>query len=133
MLIKTILNTVEKFKSFVYKKVFWKKIAGIASDTLIIEMAARKNSRGDCPTCLKPCPTYDKQPLRHYEYVPLWGFRTYFSYAPRRVECREHGVHVEKLPWCSGKEHLTKTYQLFLANWAKRLSWKEVAFVFKAS
>jgi hypothetical protein len=24
--------------------------------------------------------------------VPLWGIPTYFCYAPRRVECGEHGV-----------------------------------------
>lgn len=100
---------------------------------LIVELLARKNSRGECATCGLCCPTYDTQPSRDYEYVPLWGMRVYFRYAPRRVDCKEHGIHVERVPWACGKERLTKSYQLFLANWAKRLSWKEVADVFKAS
>lgn len=132
MLVHTILNKLEKFKSFVYKKVFFKKIKG-DTDSLIIEIAARKNSRGECPSCSKPCPAYDKQPIRYYEYVPLWAIATYFAYAPRRIQCPEHGIHVEKLPWCSGKQRMTNTYQLFLARWGKRLSWKEVATIFHTS
>jgi len=128
MLIKTILNKIEKFKSFVYKRCWFK-----TNEQLIIEVEARKNSHGECVYCGRCCPTYDRQPTRDYEYVPLWGIRTYFRYAPRRVTCIRHGIHVEKVPWAEGKEHLTKSYQLFLACWAKRLSWKDVAVVFKTS
>jgi len=34
---------------------------------------------------------------------------------------------VEQVPWAEGNEHITKPYQLFLARWARKLSWKEVA------
>ncbi len=37
------------------------------------------------------------------------------------------GVVVERVPWSNGKSRLTTTYQWFLAGWARRLSWKEVA------
>jgi len=133
MLIQTILNKLEKFKSFVYKKVFLKKLFPTSSEVLVVEIAARKNSRGACSACGKSCPTYDRQPIRYYEYVPLWAIQVYFAYAPRRVKCREHGIHVEQVPWAHGKQQMTKTYQLFLARWAKRLSWKEVAVVFQTS
>jgi len=127
MLIKTILNQIEKFKSFVYKKAFWQE------NSLIIELSARKNGHGECMTCGKRCSTYDTQPARLYEYVPLWGLPVYFRYSPRRVHCPQDGIHVERVPWAEGKERMTKTYQLFLARWAKRLSWKEVATVFSTS
>jgi len=42
-------------------------------------------------------------------------------------------VKVEALPWCDGKSQLTRQYQLFLAQWARRLSWQEVARVFYTS
>jgi transposase len=42
-------------------------------------------------------------------------------------------VKAEVVPWAEGKSHLTTTYAWFLARWAKRLSWKEVAEVFHTS
>jgi len=63
----------------------------------------------------------------------VWGIAVFFVYAMRRVQCRQCGVRVEAVPWASGKHHLTKTYAWFLARWARRLSWKEVAEVFNTS
>ncbi|HBM91355.1 MAG TPA: ISL3 family transposase, partial [Rhodospirillaceae bacterium] len=51
----------------------------------------------------------------------------------RRVNCPDCGVKIEQIPWAEGKSHSTKSYQLFLARWARRLSWAEVAEVFKTS
>lgn len=48
----------------------------------------------------------------------------------RRVDCPRCGVVVETVPWADGKHQLTTQYAWFLARWAKRLSWKEVAEVF---
>jgi len=52
----------------------------------------------------------------------------------RRVDCRRCGVvTVEEVPWGDGKRTLTKAYMLFLASWARRLSWKETAAAFRTS
>ena len=52
----------------------------------------------------------------------------------RRVDCpRCDAVVVEEVPWADGKRTLTKAYMLFLARWARRLSWKETAQVFHTS
>ena len=51
----------------------------------------------------------------------------------RRVACARCGVRVETVPWAQGKHQLTDTYAWFLACWAKRLSWKEVAEVLHTS
>ena len=40
---------------------------------------------------------------------------------------------VEEVPWGDGKHQLTKAYMLFLARWARRLSWKETAEAFRTS
>jgi hypothetical protein len=42
-------------------------------------------------------------------------------------------VAVEEVPWGDGKRTLTKAYMLFLARWARRLSWKETAEAFRTS
>ncbi len=39
----------------------------------------------------------------------------------------------EHLPWAQGKHELTTAYMQYLAHWAKKLSWKEVAVSFKTS
>ena len=65
--------------------------------------------------------------------MPLWGIPTYFSYAPRRVECAEHGVVVEYIPWSEGKRPVTRAMMGFLARWARRLSWRETAQAFHTS
>ena len=52
----------------------------------------------------------------------------------RRVNCRRRAiVAVEEVPWGDGKRTLTKAYMFFLACWARRLSWKETAEVFRTS
>jgi hypothetical protein len=43
------------------------------------------------------------------------------------------GIVVERLPWAKGKEHLTLAFAVFLAQWAGRLSWLEVARRFGTS
>jgi transposase len=131
MLVKTILNSVEQFKSFVFDTVGWETVKG--SRAIVATLRARANSRPECPRCGRKAPIYDTQRHRCYAYVPLWGYKVFFRYAPRRVSCPEHGVRVERVPWATGKEQNTTTYRVFLAGWAKRLSWLETAQVFRTS
>jgi len=131
MQLKTILNRVEPFKSFVYGKAKWLEDA--ARPTLEIELRARKNGGAVCSGCGRPGPGYDHLPPRRFEFVPLWGIAVYFVYAMRRVDCPRCGVTVERVPWAEGKHHLTTSYRWFLARWAKRLSWEEVAEAFRTS
>jgi transposase len=124
--LKTILNQVERHKSFVYQEARW------ADGATAIEMpiAPRANGRALCSGCGRAAPGYDRLGERRFEFVPLWGIAVYFVYAMRRVECPRCGVKVEQVPWCDGKHSLTTTYRWFLAGWAKRLSWQGVADAF---
>ena len=128
MQLNTILNRVEPFKSFVYGKAKW--VEGTRRPTLEVEIHARKNGRAICSGCGRRRPGYDRLPERRWEFVPLWGIAVHFVYARRRVDCPECGVTVERVPWARGKCHLTTSYRWFLARWAKRLSWQEVALIF---
>jgi len=131
MQLKTILNRVEPFKSFVYGKVRW--VAGTERPAIEVEIHARKNGRPICADCGRPGPGYDHLPERRFEFVPLWGIAVYFVYAMRRVNCPTCGVTVEQVPWAEGKCHLTTSYRWFLAGWAKYLSWQEVADRFRTN
>lgn len=129
MQIETILNRIEKHAGFVYERVRW------ADDDSAIEVLVRPRagSRATCSGCDKRQAGYDSLPARRFAYVPLWGIAVYLVYAMRRVDCRGCGVKVESVPWGCGKKRLTWSYAWFLARWAKRLSWSEVARIFDTS
>jgi transposase len=131
MRIQTILNRVEKFKSFVYGEVrFEDQGNGLA---LVVQMKPRKNSRAFCSGCGRPGPVYDRLDERRFEFVPLWGILVFLAHRMRRVNCKRCGVTVEMVPWGDGKNQLTTTYRWYLATWAKRLSWSEVGSIFRTS
>jgi len=132
MQLQTILNRVQRHKSFLYKKaVLVETKGGLAIE---VEIQPRRHSRALCSGCGKPGPGYDRDAKpRRFQFVPLWGMAVIFLYAMRRVDCRRCGVKVERVPWAEGKNQLTTTYQLFLARWAKLLSWKQVSRSFRTS
>jgi transposase len=125
--VKTVLNRVHPIKGFVYENVRW------APNAIEVEVRSRKRSRAYCSGCARRGPTYDHLPARHFAFVPLWGILVYLVYALRRVDCPRCGVTVELVPWGEGKRPITRAYAVFLARWARRLSWKEVASIFQTS
>jgi len=131
MRVETILNRVQKQPGFVYGTI--RCIQAHGAGALEVEVRGRAGRRPTCSGCGQPGPGYDTLPPRQYEFVPLWGLAVFFSYARRRVDCRTCGVRAETVPWAEGKHHLTTTYAWFLARWAKRLSWTEVAAVFRTT
>ena len=130
LVLKTVLNRVERLKGFVYES---SRLVPGREPRIEIRLRSREGSRGACSHCQKPATGYDKLAERRFQFVPLWGIATYFRYAPRRVQCREHGICVEHLPWALGKRPLTASFAWFLASWAKLLSWQDVSRTFKTS
>jgi len=131
MLLKSILNRIQLHHGFVYGSI---RLVEKAKRLLLeIEIRPRRGSRPLCSVCGNPGPGYDTLPVRHFEFVPLWGISVFFLYAMRRVDCPTCGIKVERVPWAEGKNHLTTTYAWFLAKWAKRLSWKETADAFQTT
>ena len=128
MLLKTILNRIQKQPGFVYGAIRFIEVGGAGG--LEVEIRRRAGRRPLCSGCGQPGPGYDTLATRQYEFVPLWGLAVVFAYARWRVDCPTCGVRVETVPWAEGKHHLTTTFAWFLARWAKRLSWAEVAEVF---
>ena len=131
MLLTTLLNHVEKHKSFVYQKAGWSE----DEKSLEIQVRARSNSKPVCSGCGCRAASYEQsRKARRFRYVPLWNIPVFFVYHMRRVDCPRCGVKVEQVPWSTdGKSPRTKSFSWFLAGWAKRLSWKETADAFDTS
>lgn len=130
MQIKTILNNLYKFKSFVYGDVR----ANIGFTEIEVDIHPRTNGHPICSCCGKEGPIHQTSiEPRRFSFIPLWNIKVYFVYHMRRVNCSDCGVKIEKVPWTEGKSHTTDAFQCFLASWAKLLSWSDVAKRFKTS
>lgn len=129
MQVKSILNRLEKIPGFVYEKVEWSK----ESKELEVLIRARRNSWPVCSGCGSTAVGYDQLGTRRFAYVPLWQLPVTLLYRMRRVKCQRCGVRVEKVPWAEGKSRASTTYLWFLAAWAGRMSWSEVAAVFRTN
>ena len=125
----TILNHCHHFRGFVYQQ------ARLVRDenTMEVIVRPRQGSAAVCSGCHQPAPGYDHLAERRFEFIPFWGILVFFLYCMRRVNCRNCGIVVEEVPWGDGKHQLTKAYMLFLARWARKLSWKETAESFHTS
>lgn len=129
MQLKTILNHVEKQKGFVYSEAHFND----DQSEILVTLKPHARSRPVCSGCRRKRPGYDTRSVRRFEFVPLWGIAVIFLYVMRRVDCPDCGVKVEQVPWADGKHQSTFSYRIFLAAWAKRLSWKETASIFGTS
>ena len=125
MSLKTILNRCHRFSGFVYGE------ARFVRDSIHIDVRPRKGSKPVCSKCGRKGTIYDTgRTPRVFEFVPVWGFVVALWYFMRRVDCDRCGVTTESVPWADGKNRTCNAYRLFLARWAKRLSWTEVAEIF---
>lgn len=128
MMLKTILNRCHRFPSFVYGE------CRFVADAIHIEVRSRKGSKPVCAGCGLKGTVYDTaRAARSFEFIPLWGFAVVLLYFMRRVNCERCGVTTERVPWAEGKNRTCNAYRVFLASWAKRMSWTEVAEIFHTS
>ena len=125
----SLLNQYQHFPGFVYEKARH----GADNRSIEITVRPRRGSKPVCSGCHQPARAYDHLRQRRFEFVPFWGFMMVLLYGMRRVDGPRCGVRVEAVPWGIGKHQLTKAYMLFLAHWARKLSWQETAASFRTS
>ena len=105
--VKTVLNAIQRFPGFVFHDIRLQRHRDGRLRCLEITVQPHPAIAAKCSRCLKPAPGYDRLEQRSWLFVPLWGVVTWFLYAARRVECPEHGVVVEHVPWSDGKRPVT--------------------------
>jgi transposase len=131
--VKTILNAIQHFPGFVYQDVRLCHHGDGRLKCVEIRVEPHSGMAAKCSRCLKSAPCYDRLEQRSWLFMPLWAIATWFLYTLRRVNCPEHGVVVEHIPWSEGKRPVTRAMMVFLARWARRLSWRETARAFHTS
>ena len=129
MELKAILNRCHPIRGFVYAATSFGE-----GQQINAEIRPRSGSQATCAKCDRKGPTYDTARVaRPFDFIPVLGFSLVFWYCMRRVNCRRCGVTVEKVPWGTGKQRTCIAYQQFLAFWAKKLAWTDVARTFHTS
>jgi transposase len=131
--VTNILRRVLPLKGFCYDSARWIREAGVEGPAVIeVGLKARGGAKARCGRCRRPSSGYDRaQKPRRWQFISLWAISIFFLYAPRRVQCKRCGVQTERLPWASGKFQLCDALRIFLAQWARLLSWQEVAMRFQ--
>jgi len=126
----TIQNRCHRFRGFVYQR------AHFSPDKKSIEVALRprRGSAAVCSRCHLPAPGYDQLAERRFDSFPCGGFSSSLCTPCGAPTVAAAAMWLsKKSPWGDGKRILTKAYMLFLARWARRLSWKETAESFRTS
>ena len=130
--VKTLLRHVQDLAGYIVKSVRHTLDAPDPRIDIDLDIDPRRKRR--CSCCGRPGRIHDVLPQRQWHFVPLWNIPVFLHYAPRRVVCPRYGKPiVEAMPWSRGKSPYAAAYMLFLARWARKLSWKETAEIFSAS
>ena len=128
MLLESLVKATVELQGF--------RVVTVTGDAggLVAELAPDLRFSPRCGQCGKRGWYRDTRRGRHFRHVPLWGIAVALHYAPRRVNCPQcDGVHVESMPWVSGKQQMTHALMVTLATWARALPWQQVARLFRCS
>ena len=88
---------------------------------VVVEVRPRQR-RPRCSECGRPCPGYDTREARLWRHLALGRTVFWLRYAPRRVECREHGARVERVPWAAHDSAFTFEFEEMTAWLAQQMS-----------
>lgn len=79
-----------------------------------IDLRARpyKRIRCECPVCREKCAIYDRKAKHEVSWRAnsLNGVPVFIWYQPVRIDCPEHGVLTEYMPWTDGNSRFTKDF-----------------------
>ncbi len=81
-------------------------------DHIKVHARPYKRIMGCCPVCRKRCSTYDHQAKRDVSWRAnsLNGVPVVILYRPVRIQCPEHGVLNEYMPWTDGNSRFTRDF-----------------------
>ncbi len=82
-----------------------------------------------CPYCKKKCPGYDTKNNSEstWRAPNLNGIKVFICYQPQRIECPEHGVHTEYIPWSDGNSRFTPEFNNEIAWMVCRMTKSDIA------
>ena len=104
------------------------------SQSLYVHVKATKGKQNRCPICGRKCTGYDTTTkCRKWRHLDFGSCAVFIIADVHRVECPEHGVHTEMVPWANHNSSYTKEFEQQVAYLALRLNKKEVSRIMRIS
>lgn len=98
----------------------------IEDDSIVVGVRPYKLRQRRCPACGRICEAYDgREKPRRWRALDLGASKCYLEYAPARVACPKHGVHVESVPWARPRSRFTRPFEDMVQ--ACRIEWHGVS------
>lgn len=124
MAIKKILKSILNVNCIKIKNIEFDKI----SSSLYIHVEITKGKKSRCPICGRKCSGYDSTTERRSWRALDFGTCTvYILSNVNRVQCPDHGVHTEQVPWAYHHSGFTKEFEQQVAYLALHLNRTEVS------
>ncbi len=86
----------------------------------------------ECPICGVPSPGYDKR-RRQWRHLDTCQYKTILVADVPRIQCKEHGVVMVKVPWAEPGSGFTALFETLVINWLKEASTQAVSRQLKLS
>jgi transposase len=100
----------------------WRRLVGVGrskirnvnleAEVLVLRVELSRPAGPRCGVCRKPCGRYDGgRGRRRWRALDLGAMRTYIEAEVGRVNCPEHGVVVERVPWAEHDSRFTRAFE----------------------
>ena len=99
------------------------------TESIRVHARPYKRIQNICPVCRKKCRGYDYK----YDKESTWrtpdlnGLPVYICYRPRRIQCPEHGILTEYIPWQDGNSRFTADFNNDIAWLSGQISKSAIA------
>lgn len=109
---------------------------GVTWDLGVLRLAVRLKERVSrrCPVCGRQCPGYDHRDKAHvWRALDLGVVRAEVCAVLYRVQCPEHGVRQEAVPWARAGSNFTRAFEDTVAWLAARTNRSAVATLMRVT
>ena len=124
MALKKLLKSILNVNCIKIKNIDFDQI----SSSLRIHVEITKGQRSRCPICSRKCVGYDSiSEFRSWRALDLGSCTVYILSDVNRIQCPEHGVHTERVPWAYHHSGFTREFEHQAAYLALHLNRTEVS------
>lgn len=104
------MNSLLRFALLLAKTVV--EGARIEGGRVVVSVRPHRSEQRRCPVCGRKCRTHDVSGApRRWRALDLAASMCFLEYRIARVECPEHGVHAERVPWARHKARFTRPFE----------------------
>lgn len=124
MALKKLLKSILNVNCIKIKNVKFDQI----TSSVFIHVDITKGQKSRCPVCGKKCTGYDSTTQnRSWRSLDFGSCKVYVVYDIKRIQCSEHGIHTEQIPWAYPYSKFTKEFEQQVAYLALHLNKTEVS------